>query len=78
MLLDYLSSRLNLSNPVPVSWAVGIGSQEGGGVDFCGGWVQSTVHWRKTGVWLGRPVATLAVCQNHQGSILRNSQSLPS
>lgn len=47
MLLEYLCSRLNLLNPVPVSWAVGSGSQKSGGVGFFGGGVQGTVHRRK-------------------------------
>lgn len=37
MLLEYLCGRLSLLNPVPVSWAVGSGSQKGGGVGFLGG-----------------------------------------
>lgn len=47
---------------------------------FCGGVgeVEQSTDWRKEGAWLVRWISTPAVYQNHQGSILRNSQALSS
>lgn len=40
--------------------------------------MEQSTDWRKEGVWLVRWISTPAVYQNHQGSILRNSQALSS
>lgn len=46
LLVEDLCHRLNLLNPVPVSWAGGSGSQKGGG--GLGGMLENSAHrWGK-------------------------------
>lgn len=76
LLVEYLCRRLHLLNPVPVSWVGGVGRRKVlVGLGRC--WRIQHAD-RGKGVWLGRQIATAAICQNHEGSILRNSQALPS